>query len=180
MKKIALIFVLILIVAGTALAEGTAEAYGFMLGMAMDDSLPAQQVIKKDISEKNLIERARKIFEGNNYGYTRLTYYSLAQGYDKTYYLYESFSDINKQFDGPITLYQSDEKLTKEAVQRKAEETTEAVKVIDSKYIVFKIGSSFNGKFYLKDPQGDFYSINKVVKKAADSSSFESLGDFFR
>ena len=180
MKKIALVLILMFIVIGSALAEGTAEAYGFMLGMAMDNSLPAQKVIARDMADKNLIECAREIFEGNNYGYTRLAFYALGQGGDRTYYLYESFSDINNRFDGPITLYQSDEKLTKEAIQKKAAETPEAVKVIDSQYLVFRIGSSFNGKFYLKDSKGDYYSINKVIKKAADSSSFQSLGDFLK
>lgn len=180
MKKtfLFILVVLFFMIVENAFAEGTAEAYGFMLAMAQDNNLPAQHAIARDMANNHMSELSSEIFQGDNYEYTRLTCYILATDKDNNLYLYKALAKVDRSFDGPIEVYQNDEKLSVDAIREKASEATEIVKIIDDIYVIYRFGSSYSGKYYLKTPHGDYYSLNKLVKKVADSASFERLDDF--
>ena len=110
----------------------------------------------KDAKERNLSLLAR----GKRY--------SLYADNNGILYLYYE----NWLFD-EVYLYREDGETSKETVQSKMKDASDAKKVIDSNYVVYKVDMGLFSPtyFYVKTPKGNFYSVSKTVKTISASAS---------
>lgn len=72
-----------------------------------------------------------------------------------------------------VHLYREDGETSKESVQSKMKDASDAKKVIDSDYVVYKVdmGLFSSTYFYVKTPKGNFYSVSKKVKTISANAS---------
>ncbi len=163
MKKTFLLVLVVLffIITENVFAEGSAEDI---------KNAPGLKAVEKTITNRQETLLAQGYNDGN--------VYVLTKDANGTLYLYEIYIGISHTYDGSIRLYKEDGKTDKESIKKEVDKGNKVTKIIDAEsYSSFKV-DGWPDKFYVKTPKGNFYSVNKLIRKAENAGSFTGIDDF--